>query len=128
MIYNFFNGNTAGPLMDYFNGVITFNKHEEVIYHVKLIDYTILEYHTLDKREVDVKKFTFGYEGNTFKLYLSKSDTLCVTSDDNMPYTGQFHGLRVYYMGGTSSNNKKMIEMKAYLIAFIRDNKLKQLV
>ncbi len=120
MIYEFFTDKTSAPLTNYFSKFMP---------TVKLLDYTILDYHTLDHKECNVKRFIFGFEGNSFKLYLSPSDTMCISSDNKMPLSGEFHLFcNVEHSAGTSSNNKKMMDMKSYLVSFIREQKINQIL
>ena len=120
MIYEFFTDKNLGILT---NSVSDFAKMP----NLKLIDYQILEYHTLDIYEKSVKRFTFGFQGNTFSLYLSKSDTIGFDFDGNkMHYTGEFHGFRLSN-SGNSTNNHKIDKIKKYLISIVRDFKLNQI-
>lgn len=122
MIYEFFTDKTTGPLTNFLSGLANMPT-------LKMIDYTLLEYHTLDLKEYDVKRFTFGYEGNTFKFYLSKSDTIGLSFEDNtMPHTGSFHHFRLYYTGNSINNYKVNDEIRQYLLSFVRDYKLNQIV
>lgn len=121
MIYEFFSDKTLGLLT---NSLTNLAKMP----NLKLIEYRILEYHTLKHNEKSVKRFVFGYEGNTFNFYLSESDTIGFDfSDNRMHYTIEFKSFRISH-SGNSTNNDKVDDVKKYLISTVRNYKINQVI
>ena len=111
MIYEFFTDKTSGILTNYLSSLADMPS-------LKMLEYSVFEYHTIymrqgsTSREDNVKRFLFGFEGNTFKLYITPTDTISLSFEDNaMPHTGEFHHFRLYYTGSSFNhgivNNKK---------------------
>ncbi len=121
MIYEFFSDKTSGILTNCLSSLADMPS-------LMMLEYSVLEYHTIYIREDNVKRFLFGFEGNMFKLYLSPSDTVSLSFEDNvMPHTGAFHHFRLYYTG-SSLNNKKVDEIKQLLISIVREHNLNKII
>ncbi len=121
MIYEFFSDKTSGILTNCLSSLANMPS-------LMMLEYSVLEYHTIYIREDNVKSFLFGFEGNMFKLYLSPSDTVSLSFEDNvMPHTGEFHHFRLYYTG-SSLNNKKVDEVKQLLISIVREHNLNKII
>jgi len=134
MIYEFITDKTKGFLTNYLSDLISFDvtdsinentaiiwlKERQVLNSLKMIEYSV-------KPIVNVKTFIFGFNGNTFRFYLSKSDTIGLSFDDRMPYTAEFHHFSLYY-SGNSINNVKINEIKQSLLSIVREHKLNQII
>ncbi len=127
MIYEFFSDKTSGILTNCLSSLANMPS-------LKMLEYSVLEYHTIymrqgsTSREDNVKRFLFGFEGNTFKLYITPTDTISLSFEDNvMPHTGSFHHFRLYYTG-SSLNNKKVDEIKQSLISIVREHNLNKII
>jgi hypothetical protein len=121
MIYEFFSDKTSGILTNCLSSLANMPS-------LMMLEYSVLEYHTIYIREDNVKSFLFGFEGNMFKLYLSPSDNISLSFEDNvMPHTGEFHHFRLYYTGN-STNNKKVDEVKQLLISIVREHNLNKII
>ena len=128
MIYEFFSDKTSGILTNCLSSLANMPS-------LMMLEYSVLEYHIIYSlllqnsiREDNVKSFLFGFEGNMFKLYLSPSDNISLSFEDNvMPHTGSFHHFRLYYTG-SSLNNKKVDEVKQLLISIVREHNLNKII
>jgi hypothetical protein len=126
MIYEFFTDKTSGILTNYLSSLADMPS-------LKMIEYSVLEYHTIYIKEDNVKRFLFGFEGNTFKLYITPTDVVSLSFEDNaMPLTGAFHHFRLYYTGSSFNhgiiNNKKVDEIKQLLISIVREHNLNKII
>lgn len=118
MIYEFLTDKTIGLLTNCLNDLTT---HWSSSYPVnfKLIEYILLEN--------EIKRFIFGYQGNTFSFYLSKSDIIGLDFSGNKQfYTAAFQSFSHYT--GNSTNNDEINNIKKHLISTIRDFKLNQII
>ena len=121
MIYEFLTNKTLGIFINAMSDLTNMT-------NLNLIEYRILEYHTLKHNEKSVKRFVFGYEGNTFNFYLSESDTIGFDfSDNRMHYTIEFKSFRISH-SGNSTNNDKVDDVKKYLISTVRNYKINQVI
>jgi hypothetical protein len=115
MIYEFFTDKTTGTLTNYLSDFSNIS--------LKMIEYKILDNQTLSGfQEYDVKRFTFGYEGDSFHFYITKNDRVILKPT-----------LKSRIFSKISKNFKQYdIEttktIHDYLLSFVRDQKLNQII
>lgn len=111
MLYEFLNESNVEILIKYFT--------EKQKMTVDFIDYSQVD---------NLKSFQFGYKGNKFKFIINTNNDTQISSTDDMPYSGDFHHLRVMYGHRLGTNDKRTIQMKSDIKIYIREYKLNQII
>ena len=110
MIYEFFTDKTTGPLTNFLSGLSNVP--------LRMIEYKILDFFG----EYDVKRFTFGCDGEYFHLYLTKNDSIVLKPAlKNRVFSKLSINLKQY-------NSETTKTIREYLLSFVRDHKLNQIV
>lgn len=114
MIYEFYDRNTTGPIVNYFT---------QFLPGVKLISYE-----TANIYSGATKIFTFGYEGDVFNLIIDKNDNISILSNQ-MPMTRP-PKLNTFLsiMNGITITNSGIVDLKQHLSSIARDTKINSIL
>jgi len=114
MIYEFFTDKTSGVLTNYLSDFSNIP--------LKMIEYKILDHLESPIPEHDVKRFTFGYDDESFHLYITKNDSIVLKPTLRSRIISKiFINFKQY----DSEINKTV---RDYLLSLLRDYKLNQII
>ena len=120
MIYEFYNRYSSGPILNYFN--------ESGMVGTKLVSFKSLESggDLRGLEDVETNRFTFGYEGNIFHLYIKKNDIIFLFTKETPPAWGK-HNLK-FNSDIITNKEKTSKDLSDYLIQKCRDYKLNSIL